>query len=228
MADKSERVPKGAMNAPATGQFPYRLNEPLALLCQARKDEKDKKDTAAPRQKWVGFSKAWLGVQRAGESKATPDAKAGVARARRRAFDLIIPCWVASPQSPTLFHQVRWTVPGRAGPGKMATDQEVMPGAALVGGRAHRQVFADQHERRPTWQWFAPDRATQYGSKPRGGDAGHVERAAAQLTPTCSPDGGVRGLTGAGRNRQMAYKGEGVPAKAHERPGNGAVPVSLE
>ena len=33
------------------------------------------------------------------------------------------------------------------------------------------------------------------------------------LTPTCPPDGGVRGLTGAGRNRQMADQGEGVPAK---------------
>jgi hypothetical protein len=35
--------------------------------------KKTKKDTAAPRQKWVGFCKAWLGVQRAGGKKAAPD-----------------------------------------------------------------------------------------------------------------------------------------------------------
>jgi hypothetical protein len=32
MADKSEGVPQTAMNVPATGQFPFRLNEPFALF----------------------------------------------------------------------------------------------------------------------------------------------------------------------------------------------------
>jgi hypothetical protein len=83
--------------------------------------DKNKKDGCAG-DEWLDFGGMAQAFDRQG--KAAPDVVRGCGR-DRRAFGLIIPCRVASPQSPALFHQARRSLPKPTNaekPGRRAID----------------------------------------------------------------------------------------------------------